>query len=616
MARGGRAVQDMRMEEEKHLSDVVYFGLYALTKARKPTREFEKIFKKDLFLKPNQGALIHVMHFLFTIYDSEDFRKRFFWPLHNDREAEKTFRATCLTYLLELNERFNLQMVDISTYIFLFPGGFKFLKIMEKLIKFITIEEVKKRNEGGLLDEMTVALGNRTLRQLVAQKEALDKIAGEKMDFCASEQQRLENTLDDYQKKIEALAIENGMTKDYLLSEEFQAKEMEKIQQRIEKMILMVDSSERYCENLRELKNKMKNMKTPIISTNLIQRTEEAASKISKRFPAILDDFGDNGLSIDGKVNVNFVGKLTNFSLPHLQKILVEEIDRRAPTVAEETATYNTLARKMVKMSVKLNNMMMSKSQDCFPDDRETENVIASTPGFKFNNQPTMKSLESKHLIFQDCDVADLQQLQLNQLHEKMSAPGRLGRSNASLITSSMKTVAKPNRTLQYDALSVLALTEKRPKARKMNAVPLDLFSHHKGKSGALNHLDFETPNVSYSQTSKISIDGRLPLGSSSMIIGSEKEMERTASLTKYEYSPSPGPSHRADEENSPSGFLKPPKETIFAIPKLVFDGIQEENNSSQKANNSFESLFPQIVKEEEEESLFNISDGVLQDVE
>uniref|UniRef100_A0A1B0EXY8 HAUS augmin-like complex subunit 6 N-terminal domain-containing protein n=1 Tax=Phlebotomus papatasi TaxID=29031 RepID=A0A1B0EXY8_PHLPP len=177
MAEGGRSVKNLRLEEEQRLSNAVFFGLYALTQAHKPTAEFQKVFQKDLFLKPNAGALPHVMHYLLTIYDAEEFRKRFHWPIYNDRDAEKSFRSNCLKYLMELNDRFQLKLEDLSTYMMLFPGGLKFLKVMEKLMIFVITEDMKKKNQLDILESMTIAKSNRIIQKLTEEREAINKIA-------------------------------------------------------------------------------------------------------------------------------------------------------------------------------------------------------------------------------------------------------------------------------------------------------------------------------------------------------------------------------------------------------------------------------------------------------
>lgn len=86
-----------------------------------------------------------------------------------------------MKYIMELNERFKLGMEDITTYVMLFPGGLKFLRIMNKLVKFVIVQELKKMNKLHMLDTMTISLGNRMLDRVAVRKEALNGIFEEKI---------------------------------------------------------------------------------------------------------------------------------------------------------------------------------------------------------------------------------------------------------------------------------------------------------------------------------------------------------------------------------------------------------------------------------------------------
>lgn len=48
-------------------------------------------FSKGMFIKPNAKAFPHVMKYLLTICDANEFKKKFCWPIYN-KAAEATFR--------------------------------------------------------------------------------------------------------------------------------------------------------------------------------------------------------------------------------------------------------------------------------------------------------------------------------------------------------------------------------------------------------------------------------------------------------------------------------------------------------------------------------------------
>lgn len=66
MAEGGSSVKNLRLEEEQRLSTAVFFGLYALTQAHKPTAEFQKVFQKVnmKYLDPGQKEFYWLSYFV------------------------------------------------------------------------------------------------------------------------------------------------------------------------------------------------------------------------------------------------------------------------------------------------------------------------------------------------------------------------------------------------------------------------------------------------------------------------------------------------------------------------------------------------------------------------
>lgn len=95
------------IEERMALS--IYNSLQVLIKGNKTTVEFQKILTKvkkyslpldsyntfsllqAMFIKANTPAFIHVSHFLFTMFDAKEFKRRFYWPIH-DKSAENSYR--------------------------------------------------------------------------------------------------------------------------------------------------------------------------------------------------------------------------------------------------------------------------------------------------------------------------------------------------------------------------------------------------------------------------------------------------------------------------------------------------------------------------------------------
>uniref|UniRef100_A0A182P7D3 HAUS augmin-like complex subunit 6 N-terminal domain-containing protein n=1 Tax=Anopheles epiroticus TaxID=199890 RepID=A0A182P7D3_9DIPT len=128
---------------EEQLDAAIYRCLHALTTRYQPTDEFRAQFCRGAFLKPNTKAFIHVMHFLFNVYDAREFRKRFYWPIY-DKGAENAFRTSTVEYVNSLVERGKLAgMEKIKAHVVVLPGGVKFMKFLLVLIRFVMQEELR-----------------------------------------------------------------------------------------------------------------------------------------------------------------------------------------------------------------------------------------------------------------------------------------------------------------------------------------------------------------------------------------------------------------------------------------------------------------------------------------
>lgn len=132
---------------EEQLDAAIFYCLNALTKRHSPSEQFRATFIKGMFLKPNTKAFIHVLHYLFNVYDAKEFRKRFYWPIF-DKNAESAFRSSTVEYVNSLVERGKLEMERIKAHTVVLPGGAKFMKFLLVLIKFVLKEELRRAGGG------------------------------------------------------------------------------------------------------------------------------------------------------------------------------------------------------------------------------------------------------------------------------------------------------------------------------------------------------------------------------------------------------------------------------------------------------------------------------------
>ncbi|XP_055542339.1 augmin complex subunit dgt6 [Wyeomyia smithii] len=132
---------------EEQLDAAIFYCLNALTKRYSPSDQFRAIFVKGMFLKPNTKAFVHVLHFLFNIYDTKEFRKRFYWPIF-DKTAETAFRSSTVEYINWLVDQGRLETEKIKAHTVVLPGGIKFMKFLLVLIRFVLKEQQRKSRSG------------------------------------------------------------------------------------------------------------------------------------------------------------------------------------------------------------------------------------------------------------------------------------------------------------------------------------------------------------------------------------------------------------------------------------------------------------------------------------
>lgn len=105
---------DTDKSNERELCDGIHNNLRTLAFFYPFNDEFKAIFEHGMFIRPNQKAFANVIRYLLMIFDPNEFKKKFCWPLYN-KAAESTFRYFILYIFLLLHEGF-----FISFFFFIF----------------------------------------------------------------------------------------------------------------------------------------------------------------------------------------------------------------------------------------------------------------------------------------------------------------------------------------------------------------------------------------------------------------------------------------------------------------------------------------------------------------
>lgn len=135
-------------ETEHKIHESLYNNLMLLSEFYPTTKEFNSVFRKDMFVKNNKVAFFEVIHYLLNILNPVLTKQKLTsWPIY-DVKKEAKFRNELIMYLNELNllyENADIPTCQASTLIS--PGGSRFAKFMMKISQVVLYEHLKKSNQ-------------------------------------------------------------------------------------------------------------------------------------------------------------------------------------------------------------------------------------------------------------------------------------------------------------------------------------------------------------------------------------------------------------------------------------------------------------------------------------
>jgi hypothetical protein len=130
---------------EANLHDELHNNIFLLTQEYPPTKEFQAVFKKDMFVKSNSAAFQQVTHYLFTILDPDLTKKKIpLWPLY-DSKSERDFRKQVAEMTDAIRAKYEqVAIPPIMPSQLVCPGGYNFAKYVLKLSMLVMCEHLKK----------------------------------------------------------------------------------------------------------------------------------------------------------------------------------------------------------------------------------------------------------------------------------------------------------------------------------------------------------------------------------------------------------------------------------------------------------------------------------------
>ncbi|KNC27947.1 hypothetical protein FF38_06126 [Lucilia cuprina] len=208
--------------EEKELSHTLYNAIQGLFLLHPPTEDLRKCVSEEMFIKPNQQAFFHIMHYLFRILDAQEFKKRFFWPI-TDKRSESNFRTSTVEYLKYINEKYQLNWTNIKSYLVVMPGGMKFISFLLDFINFIVQELIKQKEKQLNLDANSYRpqVSEANLWKMCAKNEVFKDMASEFVDTVENINKKFDDNSHKLMKQLEVLSQETGLSVEMLTDDKF-----------------------------------------------------------------------------------------------------------------------------------------------------------------------------------------------------------------------------------------------------------------------------------------------------------------------------------------------------------------------------------------------------------
>lgn len=218
----------LHRENENKVHEMLYDNLFLLSQFYPTSKDFNAIFKKDMFVKNNKAAFFEVVYYLLNVLNPVLTKEKLtVWPPY-DIKRENKFRTEVLKYINELNVMYdNADIPHIMASHLISPGGMKFTKFMLKLSQLVMYEHLKKSQEEDILrcpkpsrntSFNKINLNNLKKKISLIQQETRDVIRNFQSFHFESNEKAL--SIDDELKKLNN-KIRSAKKENEVVKEEF-----------------------------------------------------------------------------------------------------------------------------------------------------------------------------------------------------------------------------------------------------------------------------------------------------------------------------------------------------------------------------------------------------------
>ncbi|CAO1410246.1 unnamed protein product [Diamesa tonsa] len=371
------------IEERMALS--IYNSLQVLMKGHKTTVEFQKILTKTMFIKANTPAFIHVSHFLFTLFDAKEFKRRFYWPIH-DKSAENSYRTTSVEYINDLIEKHSLKTDKIKAVNVVHPGGLKFQNLLHIIIQLVIKKELSRftnKSPKSLdLHEVKLQYSSRKTLEKSLMQTVTSNIEVIKSKTLAITQ-LIDNILNsDEQKEKDFISKWNNFNK----------KRLKDIKLRNIKIVNVKMELSAMCHNAEKLLTAKKRQITSQYNENIKELLDLFQNQFLKNSLIVNCD-----LEINDRVNYQCLVQLLHAMIPFINNYISNFSYGGAETIPYEKRVISKFCNEMNELSTEISvfsrryemDSVVSMKNTSRSLSNEAENqikpYIVNTPNFKFD---------------------------------------------------------------------------------------------------------------------------------------------------------------------------------------------------------------------------------------
>ncbi|XP_063708098.1 augmin complex subunit dgt6 [Culicoides brevitarsis] len=351
----------LKADIELKLDECITAALDSLLKNYPPTDEFKAIFQEKMFVKSNTKAFIHVSHYLFTVLDEKEFKKRFYWPI-KCKADENHFRSATVEYINHLITIGKLKMDKIKAMHVVIPGGIKFMKFLLKVIVLVVNEVIARKKP---MAEPKKSVGEYMCKELLEKNDFVTSLGVELKKIVAED-------ISAIQKKTEMIDMAIGKVfanvPNINSSDErmeffenwalMNSQDFKKIQQEQGDMRKTIATFAKICKYGKSLLQPQEFGQSRYNSENVKEAIKIVKDKIG------YVDAEEDEINTFGYTNMPEVIKLIKNSIEHVITMMVQYPLRDFSDMKSDALVINELFGKTMSVSSELKAFLKKLSDD------------------------------------------------------------------------------------------------------------------------------------------------------------------------------------------------------------------------------------------------------------